>query len=177
MEKPSKPSEPGRTSGTSISRLVFGLGLFLALSSVGPSARSKTSTPRGVDRATPPWTEPGRRLPPPRPSGSAEAPHPAVHGDRAPVIGRLFPRAGAAPSPTRRQSMARHPAGKGLEGPARSIEVEPGDSLWSIAEERVGQSRTTDCWPKLYEANRRTIGPDPDHIEPGQELTLPEECR
>ena len=73
--------------------------------------------------------------------------------------------------------MARHPAGKGREASARTVEVEPGDSLWSIAEERVGKNRTTECWPRLYAENRRAIGPDPDHIEPGQELTVPEECR
>ena len=176
MEKPSNPTfRPGL--GKLLRRFSLGLGLAILISPISAAARGRSSSPRRLPRATPPWFEPGRRLPPPRPSGSAEASHPAIHGDRTAPISRLFPRAGTESAPTREDSMARHPAGTKRDGASRVVEVKPGDSLWSIAEERVGRARTTECWPKLYAANQPTIGPDPDHILPGQKLTLPEECR
>lgn len=57
------------------------------------------------------------------------------------------------------------------------VEVRRGDSLWSIAATHLGAG-ATDAeiareWPRWYEANRATIGADPDHIEPGQLLVAP----
>jgi len=60
--------------------------------------------------------------------------------------------------------------------------VEPGDSLWSIAEEVVRTARpeasddvVTRYWHALTEANRSTlVDPgNPDLLVPGQQLTLP----
>ena len=45
--------------------------------------------------------------------------------------------------------------------------VQPGDTLGSIAS---GYSAT---WREIYEANRATIGPDPNVIQVGQRLTIP----
>jgi hypothetical protein len=63
--------------------------------------------------------------------------------------------------------------------PARGHIVSPGDSLWSIAAERLGPDATpaeiASAWPHLYAANRDLIGPDPARIEPGQHLILPTE--
>ncbi|MES4909021.1 MULTISPECIES: transglycosylase family protein [unclassified Streptomyces] len=57
----------------------------------------------------------------------------------------------------------RHATGS---GPYR---VKPGDSLSRIAQrESVGGG-----WKALYRANRRTVGPDPNKIYPGQRLALP----
>ena len=57
--------------------------------------------------------------------------------------------------------------------------MRPGDTLWSLAADRLGPEATTAqitaAWPRLYAANRDVIGPDPAHIEPGQHLTLPPE--
>ncbi|HEY9413000.1 MAG TPA: hypothetical protein VIP77_25725 [Jiangellaceae bacterium] len=57
------------------------------------------------------------------------------------------------------------------------ITVEPGDSLWAIAEHHLGP-RATDHriaaeWPRWFAANRDEIGPDPDHIVPGTMLRAP----
>lgn len=57
------------------------------------------------------------------------------------------------------------------------ITVEPGDSLWAIAEHHLGP-RATDRqiaaeWPRWFAANRDEIGPDPDHIVPGTMLRAP----
>jgi LysM repeat protein len=46
--------------------------------------------------------------------------------------------------------------------------VEPGDTLSAIARDHD----TEGGWPKLYAANRKTVGSDPDLILPGQKLTL-----
>lgn len=58
------------------------------------------------------------------------------------------------------------------------VVVERGDCLWGIADDLLGPGRDADAdvasaWPVLYEANRTVIGTDPDHIEPGQQLTVP----
>ncbi len=52
---------------------------------------------------------------------------------------------------------------------AGTVTVEPGDSLWSIATDELGDG---EGWPRLYAANRSQIT-DPDVIHPGQELHLP----
>lgn len=49
--------------------------------------------------------------------------------------------------------------------------------MWALAEGRVGREKADECWPALYRTNRSVVGPDPDHIEPGQVLEIPKECR
>jgi len=53
---------------------------------------------------------------------------------------------------------------------ARSLVVRPGDSLAGIARQLYGDAA---AWPQIYAANRAAIGPDPNHLEVGLELTLP----
>lgn len=55
---------------------------------------------------------------------------------------------------------------------ARTYTVKPGDSLWVIASEFLGNGAR---YPEIYQLNKDTIGPDPDLIHPGQVLTLPNE--
>jgi len=71
------------------------------------------------------------------------------------------------------------------QGPARPVDrpfvVRPGDSLWALAERDVGNPatdrRVSDRWHAIYHRNRGVIGPDPDLIQPGQVLKIPEEQR
>jgi nucleoid-associated protein YgaU len=49
--------------------------------------------------------------------------------------------------------------------------VKPGDSLWKIAEQSYGRG---DQWRKIYEANKQVIGGNPNLIQPGQQLTIPQ---
>jgi nucleoid-associated protein YgaU len=49
-------------------------------------------------------------------------------------------------------------------------EVRPGDTLWSIAEQAIGDGT---LWPALYRANRDQIK-DPALVHPGQRLRVPE---
>jgi nucleoid-associated protein YgaU len=55
--------------------------------------------------------------------------------------------------------------------PERTYTVRPGDSLWKIAKRQYGDGND---WSRLYEANRETIGANPDLIHPGQVLVIPE---
>jgi hypothetical protein len=60
----------------------------------------------------------------------------------------------------------------------RVVVVADGDSLWSIAADLIGPSaadaRVDRAWHLLYRANRHTVGSDPDLIDPGDRLTVPD---
>jgi nucleoid-associated protein YgaU len=61
---------------------------------------------------------------------------------------------------------------------ARAVTVAPGDSLWTLAAATLppaaGDARVDHACRAWYAANRRTIGPDPDLIQPGQRLIAPD---
>ena len=61
--------------------------------------------------------------------------------------------------------------------PAHRGVVAPGDSLWSISQERLGPSASPQQIAldvrRIHEINRNQIGDDPDLIFPGQRLALP----
>lgn len=62
------------------------------------------------------------------------------------------------------------------QSPSNHVVVEPGDTLWHIAEYELGDPFQ---WPELYEANADVIQPtggalrDPDLIQPGWHLSIP----
>jgi len=61
--------------------------------------------------------------------------------------------------------------------PERTVIVKPGDSLWSISEQRLGPEaspqRVYEHTYQMYALNRKLIGSDPDLIFVGQRLSLP----
>ena len=61
--------------------------------------------------------------------------------------------------------------------PAERLVVAPGDSLWSISQQRLHPNATTQQISneagRIYELNRSRIGDDPSLIFPGQELLAP----
>jgi hypothetical protein len=61
--------------------------------------------------------------------------------------------------------------------PSTRLVVYPGDTLWWIAQERLGPNTTpqqiVNEVERIYQLNRALIGDDPDLILPGQELLLP----
>jgi nucleoid-associated protein YgaU len=48
--------------------------------------------------------------------------------------------------------------------------VEAGDTLRSIAQQVYGDAAE---WPRIYDANRQTIGSDPDTLSAGTRLRIP----
>lgn len=48
--------------------------------------------------------------------------------------------------------------------------VQPGDTLRSIAQDQYGDAT---LWPRIYDANRDVIGPDPDALIAGTKLQIP----
>lgn len=48
--------------------------------------------------------------------------------------------------------------------------VQSGDSLSKIAKKHYGDMNS---WRKIYDANKQTIGDNPDLIKPGQRLVIP----
>jgi nucleoid-associated protein YgaU len=52
---------------------------------------------------------------------------------------------------------------------ARTYTVVKGDNLAKIAQRFYGKQD----WQRIYNANRATIGPDPNKIYPGQVLVIP----
>ena len=61
------------------------------------------------------------------------------------------------------------------------VTVRPGDSLWSLAAQRLGArpsaARIQAEWPRWYAANRRVIGADPNLLQPGTSLLAPTPTR
>ena len=53
---------------------------------------------------------------------------------------------------------------------ARRYTVKAKDTLWAIAMRFYDDGRE---WQRIYDANVKVIGPDPDLIHPGQELIIP----
>lgn len=62
-------------------------------------------------------------------------------------------------------------------GVSDTVRVEAGDCLWHLARSRLPSSATgaevAAAAAATYRLNRRLIGPDPDLIKPGQQLSLP----
>src|SRR5690606_11743195 len=65
------------------------------------------------------------------------------------------------------------------DAPAATYVVRAGDSLWAIAAAHLDPGADDDAvaaaWPRWYAANAAILGPDPDHIHPGQILLAPTE--
>ena len=61
--------------------------------------------------------------------------------------------------------------------PRQDVVVRRGDTLWDIAARHLGPAATdaeiSRTWPQWYAANRHVIGPDPDRLQPGQQLRPP----
>jgi nucleoid-associated protein YgaU len=72
------------------------------------------------------------------------------------------------PSPTPRGSP--RPAAVPSATAGDEYTVEAGDTLRSIAEQVYGDAAQ---WPRIYDANRETVGPDPDTLKAGTRLRIP----
>lgn len=99
--------------------------------------------------------------------------------DRPPVLRgpRVSPGWQPAPVPCGPGLLAREP-GRQQDARSAGVVVKRGDSLWSIAAERLGpyasDAEIAASWPRWYEENALLIGPDPGLLLPGQALTPPD---
>lgn len=97
--------------------------------------------------------------------GSGPGPEPAV------VTGSLVLDRPVTSVPPRSESARTRPSR------TSTVTVQPGDSLWSIARRDLGGSPGADeiaeHWPRWYQHNRATIGPEPDLITVGMTLLAP----
>ena len=59
---------------------------------------------------------------------------------------------------------------KEKEPAPKTYTVQSGDSLWAISKRMLGNG---DDWRKLYNANKKTIGSNPNLIQPGMKLVIP----
>lgn len=62
------------------------------------------------------------------------------------------------------------PAGEAASTSSGTYTVKKGDSLWAIAKKHYGSGAD---WKKIYEANKDTIGSNPNRIYPGQMFKIP----
>jgi nucleoid-associated protein YgaU len=61
------------------------------------------------------------------------------------------------------------------------VVVRPGDTLWDLAADDLGDGAThadvAAHWPRWHAVNRDVVGSDPDHLRPGQRLRVPSQER
>jgi nucleoid-associated protein YgaU len=144
---------------------------------VGPSAAQAASAP---PRAT--VTATVRAISSHSSAGAPEeAPDPRLDPGWAPTVPDL-----PVVHPRRPDSRAVPDLDPGWGAPERrrpppklqeSVVVQRGDTLWQIAARHLGPDATdpqiAHAWHLWYADNRRVIGPDPDRLLPGQELSRP----
>ena len=160
------------------------LGCALSFGPTPAAARTRVPVPPSRDArpAAAPW-EHQRPVGPVPVAARAATRHPALHSHQEHTGRKLFPRAtdDLVAARARRESMARHPAGRG-ERPQYTCDdehvVTKGETLWQIADRKTtgGPAAVADEVKRIHRVNRATIGPDPDLILPGQLLSLPGEC-
>jgi nucleoid-associated protein YgaU len=87
---------------------------------------------------------------------------------------------GHAPRPHQNQPARHPPHANPTDGGATdsgAVVVEAGDTLWAIAARHLAPhssaATVTAAWHSWYAANRSTIGSDPNVIQPGQRLVVP----
>ena len=88
-----------------------------------------------------------------------------------------WPEAARAQTPAGARATGAADATQRGAGAERAVVVEPGDSLWSISQKRLGPDaparRVAGGARRLYALNRASIGADPATIFAGQRLALP----
>jgi hypothetical protein len=140
----------------------------LVLTAVGIGALSAPAAVAQASPGEPPQaTTVGTQTDPGRPPGASVAD--AIRG--LPLPDRPYGRLAAVAT----DGGTRH------DEPSRAVGrvlVRSGDSLWAIAERRLGPQATNQAvaaeWQRWYATNRALIGPDPDLITPGMVLHAPE---
>jgi nucleoid-associated protein YgaU len=116
----------------------------LLLSACGGGAAAPTPT-----TAPPASTSPSSAPSPQRPALSSPVPSPSS--------------VASSPAPT-------SPTATTTQAAAETYEVQSGDTLLSIAQQYYGDPT---LWRQIYDANKDTIGADPDKLQVGMKLNIP----
>jgi nucleoid-associated protein YgaU len=132
---------------SSVRFVVFAIGMALTLSVL---------TACGGNAAAPTVTAVA-----PASSPAAAAPSPARPALASPVASPSPPSAGGGATPT---------ATAAAEASGDSYEVQSGDTLATISQQFYGDPTQ---WRRIYDANKDTIGADPDKLKLGMKLTIP----
>jgi nucleoid-associated protein YgaU len=106
--------------------------------------------------------------------------HPAQHaspGSDVSVDGLPFPDRAVGPAGATPPTPVPRTAPRWTSLAAATVVVQPGDSLWRVAERLLGadasDAEVAATTQALHELNRAAIGPDPDLIHPGLHLRTP----
>lgn len=142
-----------------------GLGVLLS-PAVASAATARTTAPQPGGAST---AAAGIAVPAPLP------PTTVLPAPRLPIGHTPIEQARVEPAPPAPPPNANPPEPMRRTEP-RTVTVRPGDSLWRIAAERLvpaTPARIAATWPRWFAANRAVIGPDPDHLVPGEVLQAP----
>lgn len=182
------------------------LGLTVAVGTLAPTAALATAPVATPAQRTAIDTEPAWDLDWPRtPADPTVAPAPSRAPSRAPSNADVTPSSGRTPTASATATPATTPttapatppatapplvrpagvpprAATPLPGvPATTVVVQPGDSLWSLAEDALHDAAGREpsdrqvalAWPRWWAANRDVVGDDPDLLLPGTVLRAP----
>jgi len=134
-----------------------------------PPARSDDGAPGASSTADPTGVPPSNA---PSPSASPAAPGPAARASTPSAVAASRPH-----EATTAAARATSPTSTADSAAPDIVVVRAGDTLWGIAAEHLGRGASdrdvAAAWPAWFHANEAVIGTDPDHIEPGQRLTVP----
>ncbi len=164
----------GRFSPAFLRRLAAAaLGVQLAAAPVPVLASPTGSTSQvstasyGASASGSPAADPGWN-----PSSSTAAARAAAHRDGQAADPAWKPSPGPVDS-----SLLMPGGARGEPGTAATATVRAGDTLWDLAAGQLGPLATdyeiARHWPAWHAANRSVIGPDPNHLLPGQVLAVP----
>ena len=107
--------------------------------------------------------------------GAAPTPAPAA-GTPANTVPSVSPQRpplaspAASPSSAVASASTPTPGSPGEATAGESYEIQPGDTLATIANQFYGDPTQ---WRRIYDANKDAIGPDPDKLKVGTKLTIP----
>ena len=128
-----------------------------------------------------PGRSPDTRSAPARAQAPRSVPSALQPTGSAPPSTRPVPLAGESALPTGSVPMSDGsalPTRRANRDRPDEVVVRQGDTLWSLAERRLGPGATNgeiaDEWPHWFTANRSVIGSDPDRLVPGERLRPPE---
>lgn len=113
--------------------------------------------------------------------GVPETGDPAASTDLVPPSGEPIPQPGWTPTPSPPRPVPAADVTLVSRASASSLPetvvVRRGDTLWDLAARHLGEDATPESiaeeWPRWHAANRAVIGPDPDLLQPGQQLVVP----